>query len=131
MKHDQRRVLRCRIDKRPQIHEKITTMDPWRVGSCDLYCRTKACGSVFLACLLAEGGLRMQLAEARAAHAKQDSAKRTGTTPQGKQFLLKAEADMQQGNYAGGIQNLQMALTFEPGNEHFKELLEQARKKRG
>ena len=49
MKHDQRRVLRCRIDKRPQIHEKITTMDPWRVGSCDLYCRTKACGSVFLA----------------------------------------------------------------------------------
>jgi DnaJ-class molecular chaperone len=78
----------------------------------------------------AEGGLRMQLAEAKAAHAKQDSAKRTGTTPQGKQFLLKAEADMQREDYASAAQNLQMALTFEPGNAHFKELLEEARKSR-
>jgi DnaJ-class molecular chaperone len=76
-------------------------------------------------------GLRMQLAEARAAHAKRDSQKRMGTTPQGKQFLLKAESDMQQGNYAGAIQNLQMAITFEPSNQHFKELLEVARKRRG
>jgi DnaJ-class molecular chaperone len=80
--------------------------------------------------LESEGGLRMQLAEARAAHAKQDSAKRTGTTPQGKQFLMKAEADMEQENYASAAQNLQMALTFEPNNEVFKELLEEARKKR-
>ncbi len=77
-----------------------------------------------------EDGMRMQLSEARAAHAKQDSAKRTGTTPQGKQFLLKAEADMRREDYASASQNLQMALTFEPSNEHFKELLEEARKKR-
>ena len=73
----------------------------------------------------------MQLAEARAAHAKHDTAKRTGTTPQGKKYLLKAEADMRGENYASAAQNLQMALTFEPGNGHFKELLEEARKRRG
>ena len=76
-------------------------------------------------------GLRMQLSEARAAHAKRDSQKRMGTTPQGKQFLLKAESDMQQENYASAIQNLQMAITFEPSNQHFKELLEVVRKRRG
>ena len=77
-----------------------------------------------------QGGLRMQLAEARAAHTKQESAKRTGATPQGKQFLLRAEADMQREDYASATRNLQMALTFEPGNELFEKLLEEARAKR-
>ncbi len=76
------------------------------------------------------GGMRIQLAAARAAHAKTESEKRTGTTPQGKQFLLKAEADLRRENFTGAIQNLQMALTFEPGNAHFKELLEELRKKK-
>ena len=74
------------------------------------------------------GGLRIQLAAARAAHAKTESEKRTGTTPQGKQFLLKAEEDIRRDNLSGAIQNLQMALTFEPGNAGFKELLEEIRK---
>jgi DnaJ-class molecular chaperone len=78
--------------------------------------------------LRAGESVRMQLAEARAAHAKQDAEERTGTTPQGKQFLLKAENDIQQENFASAAQNLQMALTFEPGNELFKEMLERARK---
>jgi DnaJ-class molecular chaperone len=76
------------------------------------------------------GGMRIQLAAARAAHAKTESEKRTGTTPQGKQFLLKAEADLLRENFTGAIQNLQMALTFEPGNAQFKELLEELRKKK-
>jgi len=74
-------------------------------------------------------GLRIQLAAARAAHAKTQSERRMGTTPQGKQFLLKAEDDMRRDNIPGAIQNLQMALTFEPGNNGFKEMLEEMRKK--
>lgn len=80
--------------------------------------------------LASGGGMRMQLAAARAAHAKTESEKRSGTTPQGKQFLLKAEEDMRRDNLAGAIQNLQMALTFEPGNAQFKELLEELRESR-
>lgn len=76
------------------------------------------------------GGMRIQLAAARAAHAKTESEKRTGTTPKGRQFLLKAEEDMRRENFTGAVQNLQMALTFEPGNAQFKELLEELRKKK-
>ena len=72
----------------------------------------------------------MQLAAARAAHAKTESEKRSGATPQGKQFLLKAEDELRRENLAGAIQNLQMALTFEPGNTQFKELLEELRETR-
>ena len=77
-----------------------------------------------------EGGLRIQLAEARAAHVKAESAQRLGNTPQGKQFLHKAEEDLRNENTAGAIQNLQMALTFEPGNAGFQEMLEELRKKK-
>lgn len=76
------------------------------------------------------GGLRIQLAAARAAHAKNEAERRTGTTPQGRQFLLKVEDDVRRDNIPGAIQNLQMALTFEPGNDGFKELLEELRKKK-
>jgi DnaJ-class molecular chaperone len=69
------------------------------------------------------GGPRMQLAEAEAAHAKQDVAERKGQTPQGRQFYQKAEAEIARQNWAGAIQNLQMALTFEKGNPLFEEKL--------
>ena len=72
-------------------------------------------------------GQRMQLAEAQAEHAKQDVAERKGQTAQGRQFYQKAEAAMKTGNWAGVIQNLQMALTFEKDNPVFKEKLAEAR----
>jgi DnaJ-class molecular chaperone len=75
-------------------------------------------------------GVRMQISEARAAHAKQHADERSGKTPQGKQFLKKAEEDMRREDYASAVNNLQMALTFERDNGYFKELLEQARKKK-
>ena len=81
--------------------------------------------------LAESGGVRMQLSEARNAHVKQESAERIGRTPQGKQFLLRAEEDMRREDYSSAIQNLQMAMTFEADNEHFKQLLEEARKLRG
>jgi DnaJ-class molecular chaperone len=75
-------------------------------------------------------GIRIQLSEARAAHAKRDSAERTGETAQGRQFLHKAEENLRLEDYAAAIGNLQMALTFEPGNEFIKEKLGEARKLR-
>jgi DnaJ-class molecular chaperone len=76
-------------------------------------------------------GLRIQLSEAKAAHAKRDTESRQGKTPQGRQFVQKAVQDMQRGDHAAAVNNLQMALTFEPGSDYFKELLEKARQKRG
>ncbi|MCH7892819.1 MAG: molecular chaperone DnaJ, partial [Gemmatimonadetes bacterium] len=73
------------------------------------------------------GGMRMQLAAAAAAHAKTESEKRTGTTPQGKQFFMKAEEDLRRNDTASASRNLQMALTFEPDNELFKAQLKEAR----
>jgi DnaJ-class molecular chaperone len=76
-------------------------------------------------------GLRMQLAEAKKAHAKRDAESRQGKTAQGRQFVQKAKAEMERGDYASAVNNLQMALTFEPGSDYFKGLLEEARGKRG
>jgi DnaJ-class molecular chaperone len=70
-----------------------------------------------------DGKQRMQLAEARATHARKDSEERQGKTPQGRQFFQKASAQIDRGDTAGAINNLQMALTFEPRNDYFKSLL--------
>lgn len=77
--------------------------------------------------------LRIQLAEARSAHVEQRKAEARGATAQGRQFHARAEADLKAGNLAGAIQNLQMALTFEPGNGGFKAMIEslRARQKSG
>ena len=66
---------------------------------------------------------RMQLAEARASHAKKNSEERQGKTPQGRQFFQKTQTAIERGDLAGAANHLQMALTFEPQNEGFKELL--------
>jgi DnaJ-class molecular chaperone len=71
--------------------------------------------------------LRIQLAEARTAHAEQRKAECRGATAQGRQFHGKAEADLKAGNLAGAVQNVQMALTFEPGNSGFKTMIEELR----
>lgn len=66
---------------------------------------------------------RMQLAEARASHARKDSETRQGKTPQGRQFFQKAQAAMDRGDTTGAMNHLRMALTFEPKNALFQELL--------
>jgi DnaJ-class molecular chaperone len=70
-----------------------------------------------------ESGLRMQLAEAKAAHARQQTEERQGKTPQGRQFHQKAMQDIERDDLPSAVQNLQMALTFEAGNDFFKEKL--------
>ena len=67
--------------------------------------------------------LRIQLAEARNAHIEARKSECRGTTAQGRQFHAKAEADVTSGNLDGAIQNLRMALTFEPANTGFKALI--------
>lgn len=74
------------------------------------------------------GTLRIQLAEAKAEHSKRDQEERQGKTPQGRQFFQKAMQELAAGNKAGAISNLQMAMTFEPGNTGFKQKLESVRK---
>ena len=68
--------------------------------------------------------LRIQLAEARSAHVEQRRAEARGATAQGRQFHGKAEAELKRGNIAGALQNIQMALTFEPANVGFKAMAE-------
>ena len=68
--------------------------------------------------------LRIQLAEARSAHVEQRRAEARGATAQGRQFHGKAEAELKRGNLAGALQNIQMAITFEPTNVGFKAMAE-------
>ncbi len=74
-------------------------------------------------------GVRMQLADA-AAEAGRESEERRGQTPQGRQYYQLASEDKRRGDPAAAIRNLQTALTFEPDNAHFRELLETLRKER-
>jgi DnaJ-class molecular chaperone len=69
------------------------------------------------------GDVRMQLAEATAEHKRTRREERQGKTPQGRQFFQLAQQEADRGNLKAAIQNLQMALTFEPGNAGFESLL--------
>jgi DnaJ-class molecular chaperone len=75
-----------------------------------------------------KAGLRIQLAEATAAHAKQESQERQGKTPEGRQFFQKATEDLRRDDWVTAENNLKMALTFEASNDLFKEKLEEVRK---
>ena len=74
-------------------------------------------------------GVRMQLADAEAASNRQQTEKRQGRTPQGRQYFNLATADLRRGDFAAGVRNIQTALTFEPDSAFFKEQLAEARKK--
>lgn len=74
-------------------------------------------------------GVRMQLAEAKAEAGRRVTEERLGRTPQGRQYFSLALADIRRGDWAAAVRNLQMALTFEPGNEGFKRQLAEARAK--
>lgn len=69
--------------------------------------------------------LRIQLAAAKTAHVAQRNAEIRGATAQGRQFHGKSEAARKAGNLAAAIQNIQMAITFEPSNAGFKTIAEE------
>lgn len=74
------------------------------------------------------GVVRMQLAEAEARAERQNLEERMGQTPQGRRFFTLARGDIDRGDLAAAARNLQMALTYEPGNAFFKQQLEAIRK---
>jgi curved DNA-binding protein CbpA len=75
------------------------------------------------------GALRIQIAEARDAHVAKRRAATRGVTPQGRQFLARAENEVKQGRLSAALQSLQMALTFEPQNAGFKALADELRER--
>jgi DnaJ-class molecular chaperone len=74
--------------------------------------------------LAADGGrLRMQLAEAKSQAEKKTLEDHLGGTPNGRRFFALARADIDRNDVDSAIRNLQMAITYEPGNEFFKQKL--------
>ena len=55
----------------------------------------------------------------------------TGSTPNGRRFFVIAQADYRAGNLTAAIRNLQTAVTYEPGNEMFRETLATWKAERG
>jgi curved DNA-binding protein CbpA len=75
-------------------------------------------------------GHRIRIAQAGAAGERQETEKRQGMTPQGRQYFNMAAAEIDKGDFAAGVRNLQTALTFEPANAFFKEQLAAAKARR-
>jgi DnaJ-class molecular chaperone len=75
-----------------------------------------------------QGSRRIQLAEAEARAGQQDIEETLGKTPNGRRFFALARADIDRGELARGLRNLQMALTFEPDNDFFAKKLAEVRK---
>ncbi len=69
-------------------------------------------------------GVRIPLAALEAAAEKEAAEVHQGATPNGKRYYALANADIKNGNLQAAARNLQMAITFEPGNKGFKEKLE-------
>jgi len=75
---------------------------------------------------LAKNGhaVRMQLAEANSQAEKKAVEDHLGTTPNGRRFFALARADIDRNDLDSAIRNLQMALTYEPANQFFKQKLQ-------
>jgi DnaJ-class molecular chaperone len=68
----------------------------------------------------AEAKIRMPLVEAQAEAGRRGTAQQLGETPNGRRYFALATADLARGDLVAALRNLQMAVTFEPGNAHFK-----------
>lgn len=67
--------------------------------------------------------LRMPLAEAEAQADRQRREQQEGRTPNGRRYFALAKADVARGDRVSAERNLKTALTFEPDNQAFRELL--------
>jgi DnaJ-class molecular chaperone len=67
--------------------------------------------------------VRIQLAEADSRAEKKTLEDHLGTTPNGRRFFSLARGDIDRNDLDAAIRNLQMALTYEPANEFFKQKL--------
>ena len=81
---------------------------------------------------LAQGGAagaRMQLVEGTVEAGRRAAEERGGKTPNGKRYFALAQGDLARGDLSAAARNLQMALTFEPGNDLFKQKLAEVKMK--
>ena len=78
--------------------------------------------------LEAGGDVRIQLATSEAPKAERPDEVSAGS-PQGRQYLNLANADLRREDFVAAVRNLQTAVTFEPGNAGLKALLDDTRKK--
>ncbi len=74
--------------------------------------------------------VRMPLVQAEAEAERQSRDARLGKTPNGRRYFGLAQADIARGDKVAAERNLRTALTFEPDNGVFKDLLGQLRGKR-
>jgi DnaJ-class molecular chaperone len=72
--------------------------------------------------------VRMQLAEADSQAEKKALEDHLGTTPNGRRFFSLARSDIDRNDLDSAIRNLQMALTYEPANEFFKQKLKELKR---
>ena len=78
--------------------------------------------------LSAGGAPRLPLAEAEA-QAQSQRRELAGRTPRGRQYFALAQSDLRRGDPGSALRNLQTALTFEPDNAAFQELLAELKEK--
>lgn len=66
---------------------------------------------------------RIPLVEAEAEAGRKRREAREGRTPNGRRYYALARSDLARGDQKAAQRNLQMALTFEPDNDFFKQKL--------
>ncbi len=71
----------------------------------------------------ANGTPRIQLVEAEARTQRQGIEETLGSTPNGRRFFALARSEIDRGNLEAAHRNIKMALTFEPGNDFFRQKL--------
>jgi curved DNA-binding protein CbpA len=80
-----------------------------------------------------ERAAKLRYTEASEAELKAESKKAQedefGTNPKARPFFKSAMTDMISQNWAGAERNLKLGLTYEPGNQKFKERLGEVQKK--
>ena len=69
--------------------------------------------------------VRIRLAEADSQAEKKTLEDHLGTTPNGRRFFALARGDIDRNDLDSAIRNLQMALTYEPANQFFKQKLKE------
>lgn len=74
--------------------------------------------------------VRLPLADASAEAERQSREQREGRTPNGRRYFMLAQADLSRGDRVAAERNLRTALTFEPDNASFREMLAGLRVKR-
>ncbi len=74
--------------------------------------------------------VRMPLAQAEAQAEQQSREARLGKTPNGRRYFVLAQGDLTRGDKVSAERNVRTALTFEPDNGVFKDLLAELRRRR-